>query len=154
MAQFEPFITQLTILAIVYVLVFIVIMLDLVSGLMKAKRRGRLRSSYALRKTVDKLVRYFSMLLVITAIDAVQMLAISQLDKTTCLTWPVLPFLTFFAAMFVGFIELKSIYENSDEKEQARIEDAADDLGKMIAKLPEVIEELKKYRSKSKDEIL
>lgn len=154
MEQFEPFITQLTILAIVYVLVFIVIMLDLVSGIMKAKRRGRLRSSYALRKTVDKLVRYFSMILVITAIDAVQMLAISQLDKTTGLTWPVLPFLTFFAAMFVGFIELKSIYENSDEKEQARIEDAADDLGKMIAKLPEVIEELKKYRSKSKDEIL
>lgn len=154
MEQFEPFITQLTILAIVYVLVFIVIMLDLVSGIMKAKRRGRLRSSYALRKTVDKLVRYFSMLLVITAIDAVQMLAISQWDNATGLTWPVLPFLTFFAAMFVGFIELKSIYENSDEKEQARIEDAADDLGKMISKLPEVIEELKKYRSKSKDEIL
>lgn len=154
MAQFEPFITQLTILSIVYVLVFIVIMLDLVSGVMKAKRRGRLRSSYALRKTVDKIVRYFSMLLVITAIDAVQMLAISQWDMATGLTWPVLPFLTFFAAMFVGFIELKSIYENSDEKEQARIEDAADDLGKMISKLPEVIEELKKYRSKSKDEIL
>lgn len=154
MTQFEPFITQLTILSIVYVLVFIVIMLDLVSGVMKAKRRGRLRSSYALRKTVDKIVRYFSMLLVITAIDAVQMLAISQWDKATGLTWPVLPFLTFFAAMFVGFIELKSIYENSDEKEQARIEDAADDLGKMISKLPEVIEELKKYRSKGKDEIL
>lgn len=141
------FATQTTILAIVYVLVFFVIMLDLVSGVSKAKRRGKLRSSYALRKTVDKLVRYFSMLLVITAIDVVQMLAVSQWDLATGHQIPCLPFLTFLAAMFVGFIELKSIYENSDEKEQARIEDAADDLSKLLAKFPEVLEELKRYKN-------
>lgn len=141
-----PFTTQLTVLSIVYVLVFIVIMLDLVSGIMKAKRRGKLRSSYALRKTVDKLVRYFSMLLVITAIDVVQMLAVSQWDVSTGHNIPILPFLTFLAAMFVGFIELKSIYENSEEKEQARIEDAADDIGKLLTKFPEVMEELKRYK--------
>lgn len=149
MEQFEPFITQLTILSIVYVLVFFVIMLDLVSGLNKAKRRGKLRSSYALRKTVDKLVRYFSMLLVISAIDAVQMIAISQWDLSTGHHIPVLPLLTFLAAMFVGFIELKSIYENSDEKEQARIEDAADDISKLVAKFPEIIEELRRYKNKN-----
>lgn len=150
MNVFEPFNTQLTILAVVYVLVFFVVMLDLVSGLGKAKRRGKLRSSYALRKTVDKLVRYFSMLLVITAIDAVQMLAISQWDISTGHHIPVLPFLTFLAAMFVGFIELKSIYENSDEKEQARIEDAAEDVGKLLAKFPEIMEELKRYKNDEK----
>lgn len=142
----NQFATQTTILAIVYVLVFFVIMLDLISGLQKAKRRGKLRSSYAMRKTVDKLVRYFSMLLVITAIDAVQMLAISQWDLSTGHQLPILPFLTFLAAMFVGFIELKSIYENSDEKEQARIEDAAEDVGKLLSKFPEVLEELKRYK--------
>lgn len=147
MSVFEPFSIQLSVLAIVYVLVFFVIMLDLISGLGKAKRRGKLRSSYALRKTVDKLVRYFSMLLVITAIDTVQMLAISQWDISTGHHIPVLPFLTFLAAMFVGFIELKSIYENSDEKEQARIEDAAEDIGKLAAKFPELIEELKRYKN-------
>lgn len=143
----EPFATQLTCLAIVYILVFFVVCLDLISGLQKAKRRGKLRSSYAMRKTVDKLVRYFSMLLVITAIDAVQMLAISQWDLSTGHHLPILPFLTFLAAMFVGFIELKSIYENSEEKEQARFEDAADALGKLIAKFPEVLDELKKYKT-------
>lgn len=143
----EPFATQLTCLSVVYILVFFVVCLDLISGLQKAKRRGKLRSSYAMRKTVDKLVRYFSMLLVITAIDAVQMLAISQWDLSTGHHLPILPFLTFLAAMFVGFIELKSIYENSEEKEQARFEDAAEDIGKLIAKFPEVLEELKKYRT-------
>lgn len=146
MSVFEPFNVQLTVLAVVYVLVFFVVMLDLVSGLGKAKRRGKLRSSYALRKTVDKLVRYFSMLLVITAIDAVQMLAVSQWDLATGHHVPILPFLTFLAAMFVGFIELKSIYENSEEKERARIEDAAEDIGKVLAKFPEVLEELKRYK--------
>lgn len=143
------FATQTTILAIVYVLVFFVIMLDLVSGVSKAKRRGKLRSSYALRKTVDKLVRYFSMLLVITAIDVVQMLAVSQWDLATGHKIPCLPFLTFLAAMFVGFIELKSIYENSDEKEQARIEDAADDISKLVAKFPEIVEELRRYKKEN-----
>lgn len=141
------FSTQITILAIVYILVFFVVMLDLISGMMKAKRRGKLRSSYAMRKTVDKLVRYFSMLLVITAIDAVQMLAVSQWDLATGHQIPCLPFLTFLAAMFVGFVELKSIYENSDEKEQARIEDAADDITKLVAKFPEILEELKRYKN-------
>lgn len=149
MEVLDVFSVQLTILSIVYVLVFFVIMLDLVSGVSKAKRRGKLRSSYALRKTVDKLVRYFSMLLVITAIDAVQMIAISQWDLSTGHHIPVLPFLTFLAAMFVGFIELKSIYENSDEKEQARIEDAADDISKLVAKFPEIIEELRRYKNES-----
>lgn len=146
MSVLEPFSVQLAVLSVVYVLVFFVVMLDLISGLGKAKRRGKLRSSYALRKTVDKLVRYFSMLLVITAIDAVQMLAISQWDISTGHNIPILPFLTFLAAMFVGFIELKSIYENSDEKEQARIEDAAEDVGKLLAKFPEVLDELKRYK--------
>ena len=147
MEVLAPFNTQLTILAIVYVLVFAVVMLDLSSGIMKAKRRGKLSSSYALRKTVDKLVRYFSMLLVISAIDAVQMLAISQWDATTGHNIPCLPLFTFLAAMFVGFIELKSIYENSDEKEQARIEDAADNIGKLLSKMPEILEELKRYKT-------
>lgn len=150
MSVLEPFNIQLTVLSVVYILVFFVIMLDLISGLGKAKRRGKLRSSYALRKTVDKLVRYFSMLLVITAIDAVQMLAISQWDLSTGHHIPVLPFLTFLAAMFVGFIELKSIYENCDEKEQARIEDAAEDIGKLMAKFPEIMEELKRYKNEER----
>ena len=87
------------------------------------------------------------MLLVITAIDAVQMLAISQWDMSTGHHIPILPFLTFLAAMFVGFIELKSIYEKSDEKEQSRIENAADDIIKLVKHFPELLEEVKKYKN-------
>ena len=72
------------------------------------------------------------MLLVITAIDAVQMLAISQLNPQTTHTLPILPFFTFIGAMFVGFIELKSIYENNEDKEKAKIKDAVKILSQVI----------------------
>ncbi len=71
------------------------------------------------------------MVLVITAIDVVQMLAVVELNPQTSHTLPVLPFFTFLGAMFVGFIELKSIYEKSEDKEQAKIKDAA----KMLAQV-------------------
>lgn len=146
----QTFGPQLLILACIYALVLFVVFLDLWAGVRKAKKRGEYRSSYGLRKTVDKISRYFNMLLVITAIDAVQMLAICQLNPQTNHTLPVLPFFTFIGAMFVGFIELKSIYENSEAKEQAKIGDAAKLISQIIKHKDEqkviagVIEYLKK----------
>lgn len=128
----QTFGPQLLILACIYLLVLFVVFLDLWAGIRKAKKRGEYRSSYGLRKTVDKISRYFNMLLVITAIDAVQMLAISQLNPQTSHTLPILPFFTFIGAMFVGFIELKSIYENSEDKEKAKIKDAVKILSQVI----------------------
>ena len=123
---------QLMIIACIYALVLFVVFLVFWAGFRKAKQRGEYRSSYGLRKTVDKISRYFNMLLVITVIDTVQMLAISQLNPQTDHTLPILPFFTFIGAMFVGFIELKSIYENSEEKEKAKIGDAAKILSQII----------------------
>ena len=129
----QTFGPQLIIIACVYALVLFVVFLDLWAGIRKAKQRGEYRSSYGLRKTVDKISRYFNMILVITSIDVVQMLAITQLNPQTNHTLPVLPFFTFIGAMFVGFIELKSIYENSEAKERAKIGDAAKILSQIIS---------------------
>ena len=123
---------QLMIIACIYALVLFVVFLDLWAGIRKAKQRGEYRSSYGLRKTVDKISRYFNMLLVITVIDTVQMLAISQLNPQTDHTLPILPFFTFIGAMFVGFIELKSIYVNSEASEKAKIGEAAKILSQTI----------------------
>ena len=148
----QTFIPQLLILFIIYVLVLFVIFLDFFSGIRKAKRRSEFRSSYGFRKTVDKICRYFNMILVITAIDAVQMIAIVQLNAQTDYTLPVLPILTFMGAMFVGFIELKSIYENSEKKEQARIDDAGKALVEILGgkNVHEMIEGLVNYAKSEK----
>ena len=65
---------QLIILTIVYLLVLFVIFLDLWAGIRKARKRGELRSSLGYRKTVEKIAKYFNLIFVVTAIDAVQML--------------------------------------------------------------------------------
>jgi len=67
---------QLIILTIVYLLVLFVIFLDLWAGIRKARKRGELRSSLGYRKTVEKIAKYFNLIFVVTAIDAVQMLTV------------------------------------------------------------------------------
>ncbi len=123
---------QLIMLALIYSLVLVVIVLDLWAGVRKARQRCEFRSSYGYRKTVEKIGRYFNMIFVITAIDGVQMLAIWQLNQQTSYSLPLLPIFTFFGAIFVGFIELKSVYEKSEDKERAKIADAASILSKAI----------------------
>lgn len=132
MELLKVFYPQLFILVVIYILVLMVIFLDLWAGIRKARRRGEYRSSYGFRKTVDKVSRYFNMLFVITAIDVVQMLAISQLNNQTDYSLPILPFFTFLGAIFVGFIELKSIYEKSEQKDKAKINEAAKILAQLM----------------------
>lgn len=124
---------QLVMLACIYALVLFVIFLDLWAGIRKARQRGEFRSSFGLRKTVEKVGKYFNMIFVITVIDGIQMLAITQLNAQVTHQLPVIPFLTFIGAIFVGFIELKSIYEKAGDKEKAKINEAAKLAGQIMA---------------------
>ena len=55
-----------------YVMVLLAVIADLVSGLRKARMRGEARRSKALRRTVDKLCRYYNALFALSVIDAMQ----------------------------------------------------------------------------------
>ena len=117
---------KVLVLVFVYVVVLLLIFADLWSGIRKAKQRNEYISSYGLRKTVRKTARYFNMLIAITAIDVIQMLAIFEFQKyDTLMFLPVIPILTFLAAFFVGVIEVKSIFEKSEQKDKAKAADTA-----------------------------
>ena len=116
---------QLLIFAAIYVLVFLLISLDLWSGIRKAKQRQEYISSYGLRKTLDKIARYYNILIAISVIDLIQMLAIFELRLHGTTSIPMLPVLTFLAALFMGAIEVKSMYEKSEEKDKAKVADVA-----------------------------
>jgi len=124
---------QVVMLAIIYFLVFIIIFLDLWAGVRKAKLRGEYRSSVGLRKTIEKISKYFNMLFMITIIDAMQMLAIAHINTEITKHLPVLPILTFAGSIFIGFIELKSVYEKNEDKEKAEITQTAKIVSKVIA---------------------
>lgn len=129
---FPTIILQLVVLLCIYLLVAVSIFLDLWAGIRKAKARGEYRSSAGFRKTVDKFCRYFNMLLAVTVIDALAMLICGLLNHVYGYHIPVLPFITAAGACFICFIEVKSIFEKNDKKEQAKIQAAAADLRRLM----------------------
>ena len=124
---------QIIMLAIMYFLILVVIFLDLWAGVRKAKIRKEYRSSVGLRKTVEKIGKYYNMIFVITVIDAMQMITIAHINPELNLHLPLIPILTFLGCIFVGFIELKSVYEKAEDKERAEIAQTAKIVGKVIA---------------------
>lgn len=64
------------------------------------------------KRTVDKIARYYNMLLVVSIMDA--LLIVSQAHSFCSL--PCLPYLTIIGALFLCFIELKSIFEKAADK--------------------------------------
>lgn len=128
----EAFSGQLLTLVCIYILVLLVVFLDLWSGIRKAKKRKEFRSSYGLRKTVEKLAGYFNLLLVLTVIDAMQMLAVYHLNPQIAFNIPIIPVITFIGAIFIGIIECKSIYEKADDKDKGKYQDAAKLAGEIM----------------------
>jgi hypothetical protein len=123
---------QIAMLATMYLLVLSVIFLDLWAGIRKAKIRGEFRSSFGLRKTVEKIGKYYNMIFVLTVIDAMQMLAIGYINPQVNGHIPIIPIFTFVGSIFVGFIELKSVYEKAEDKEKNEIAQTAKIVGKVI----------------------
>jgi acetolactate synthase small subunit len=62
-----------------------------------------------------------------------QMIAIAHINPQINIHLPVIPILTFIGSIFVGFIELKSVYEKAEDKDKAEIAQTAKIVGKVIA---------------------
>lgn len=138
----------LWILAIVvaeYFLVLAAAAADLASGLSKARRRGETTRSRALRRTVDKLARYYNVLIVLTVVDAMQITAAVFLRTVESYDVPTIPIFTLIGSLGMAFIEVKSIFEKGDDKEKQQLAELVS-LLETIAdndRLKRIIEKLK-----------
>lgn len=138
----------LWILAIVvaeYFLVLAAAAADLASGLRKARRRGETTRSRALRRTVDKLARYYNVLIVLTVVDAMQITAAVFLRTVESYDVPTIPIFTLIGSLGMAFIEVKSIFEKGDDKEKQQLAELVS-LFEVIAdndRLKRIIEKLK-----------
>lgn len=144
------FTTQIIVVCILYMLVITMVLLDLCAGIRKAKRVGTYRSSRGLRRTVYKIIHYFNMMLAMTCIDAIQIIACYMINIQTDKNIPLLTVFTILGCIFIGFIELKSIYESNEEKDRAKIEEAAKILKAMLAdeKGKEVLTNISEFLNK------
>lgn len=137
----EKIIVTLWITFGLYIMVLLAIMADLWSGVRKAKKNGIARSSCGFKRTVDKIARYYNVLLALTVVDAMQMSSLWYLEKYYEYNWPIFPIVTLIGSIGVCLIEIKSIYEKAEDK--VRIENVANMAGKIIADRDDISEIVK-----------
>ena len=104
------------IVVIEYVGVLLAIVADLWSGWRKAGKRGERRTSRALRRTIDKVARYFNALLALTVIDVMVIAGVCYLRDTQSWEIPIIPVFTFIGSIALALVEVKSICEKAENK--------------------------------------
>lgn len=126
-------------LSVFYGLVIAFIMLDLNAGIRKAKEAGVYRSSRKLRDTVNKMNKYFNAVFMFTILDMTINFSIACLG----MSYPSFPYFTLLATIGVGVIEIKSVYEKTEDKDKANVQEAARVLSQLIqARDPRSIAEM------------
>lgn len=102
----------------------IFIALDFWAGIRKAKKRGDMIRSDKMKRTMDKVSRYYNAILAMLVVDLIQMSAFVfmylYLGWANAYTFPVF---TMLATLFVAAVEIKSIYEPADAKEKQEMKD-------------------------------
>jgi len=114
--ELKTFMIILALVVAMYAGVLSAVVADLWSGLRKARRENIPRTSRALRRTVDKIARYFNCLMALTIIDAMILTGATYLRYTMNWNLTLIPIFTFIGAIALAFIEVKSICEKSQEK--------------------------------------
>lgn len=102
-------------------LVFIFV--DLWSGIRKARIRHEKITSRGFRDTVRKIARYYNVLFVLSALDAMQVTFLWYMNVTQEWDWILFPWLTLVGSIGVGLIEVKSVLEPANDKESKQMKE-------------------------------
>ena len=151
----EQFIVLLFVVVLMLMTPIVFIALDYWAGIRKAKARGEAIRSDKMKRTADKIARYYNCILAMMVVDVIQITAFVFLYLFNGWDAYTFPFFTLCAVLFVAAIEVKSIFEPADVKERKQMKEVAD-LAKAIAEHKsdpaEIAEAIAEYLSKSKEE--
>ena len=106
--------------------------LDYWSGIRKARKRGDPIRSNKMKRTVDKVARYYNAILAMVLLDCIQIGAFLFLHIYNDWSAYTFPLFTLIGVVFVAAIEIKSIVEPADAKESREMHEVAE-LAKAIA---------------------
>ena len=127
-------------------LVFVAIGVDLVSGWRKATIRHEAHTSYALSRTITKILMYQGTMIVTGCIDIVLTVCkIAELVHLSILQ--SLPLFSGLMCILLCLVELKSIYEKAEDKSRKRIKETAEMINYILHRGGNV-DELKKALGK------
>lgn len=136
-------------LAADYLAVIAAIAVDFRSGILRARREGKPRTSRGYRRTVDKTARYLTTLMALTLVDVILGAAALMLLSTMGWEIPVFPITTTAGAVALSLIEVKSVLENSHRRgEFTEAASAVSDLltSEEITRLIDILRRLDKPR--------
>jgi len=122
---------MLLIIVMACVIVLFAMMVDLASGLYKARLRGEVRTSYGLKRTLSKFISYEGGMLIAAGVDL--LIHMSRLPKLFGLgVIEGMPVVTCLVGVFLCVVEFISIRENADKKVKREMDNAAELLSKML----------------------
>lgn len=118
---------------VVMMLVLAAMIIDLAAGLYKAKQRGELRTSEALRRTLSKFISYEGGLMIAAMADIfVHFCKFYPLIGLNLLTG--VPVVSLLVGLFLLVVEFMSVREKADQKTKKQQERVAELLAKLITK--------------------
>lgn len=103
----------------------IFIALDYWAGIRKARKRGDRILSNKMKRTVEKISKYYNCIFAMMVLDSIQIAGFLFLHLYNGWQPWTFPLFTMAGVLFVAFIEIKSIYEPADVKEQRDMQEVA-----------------------------
>ena len=142
------------VLLFLWVTVLGLIFSDLWAGVRKAKKAGVYRTSDGYKKTIDKMARYYNMMLPLALMDTAMNGMMFYLHYFYGYDLILFPWFSLVGAGYVGWVEIHSIMESSDVKERKNQQDYIRALKAIVAEHDpkSIIEILTKIQEKEKDE--
>lgn len=143
---------MLTVVVVAMVIVLVAMMLDLASGLNKAKQRGEMRSSEALKRTLNKFIAYEGGMIIAAGVDVLMHMS-HLLNLFGLEAIYGVPVVTCLIGVFLLVVEFISIREKADAKTKKQMSDAARLLNDMLQNenLKEVFRVAMEQQEKNKE---
>lgn len=123
--------SMLSVVAVVMVIVLMAMVIDLLSGINKARQNGKMRTSWGLKRTVSKFIMYEGSLLIAAGVD-VLMHASHLYDLLHLDAIRGVPFVTCLVGAFLCVVEFMSVHESADVKTKKEWADTARLIGQVI----------------------
>ena len=140
---------MLMVVVLAMIIVVLAMTVDLVSGLIKAKQRGEIRSSYGLKRTLNKFVLYEGGMLIAAGIDLLIHLShLLQLFPLKAIEG--VPVITLVVGIYLLIVEALSVREKAGQKVRDDMRKAKELLEKVITKedIADILSEVIERRSK------
>lgn len=125
--------SMLSVIAVVMVIVLLAMVVDLLSGINKARQNGKMRTSWGLKRTVSKFIMYEGGLLIAAGVD-VLMHASHLYDLLHLDAIRGVPFVTCLVGAFLCVVEFMSVHESADVKTKKEWADTARLIGQVVEK--------------------